>query len=224
MRIVKEADERKNEILDTVASLFAEKGYNETSISDIIDKVKIARGTVYYHFKSKEDILDALIKRISSRFMNAAKKIAEDKSIPVFERLLNTMMTLVTGSNIENRQNEYLLKHIHKPQNALMHQKIHDLMLKSMPPILTGIIEDGIREGLFNTPYPYESLEMVTAHIIMVFDYNYMPYLSQEEQMKRIHAFIFNMERLLGVKSGSFAPMLILFRLSGENNEVSHVR
>jgi AcrR family transcriptional regulator len=65
MRIVKEAKERKNEILDAAEELFAAKGYEETSTGDILDRVGIARGTLYYHFKSKEDILDALIERIN---------------------------------------------------------------------------------------------------------------------------------------------------------------
>ena len=47
MRIVKDADERKNEILDTAKILFSQKGFDGTSISDIIDKVGVARGTVY---------------------------------------------------------------------------------------------------------------------------------------------------------------------------------
>ncbi|MEG1678401.1 MAG: helix-turn-helix domain-containing protein, partial [Clostridia bacterium] len=63
MRIVKEAKERENEILDAASILFSEKGFDGTSIADILLKVGIARGTLYYHFKSKEDMMDALIER-----------------------------------------------------------------------------------------------------------------------------------------------------------------
>ena len=63
MRIVKEAEERRNEILDAADELFGRKGFDGTSTNDILEKVGIARGTLYYHFKSKEDILDALIQR-----------------------------------------------------------------------------------------------------------------------------------------------------------------
>ena len=60
----KEAEERKKEILDIAEALFIAKGYEETSTTDILERVGIARGTLYYHFKSKEEILDALIDRI----------------------------------------------------------------------------------------------------------------------------------------------------------------
>ncbi len=54
MRVVKEAEERRNEILDAADMLFfADKGFDNTSTSDILEKVGIARGTLYYHFKSK---------------------------------------------------------------------------------------------------------------------------------------------------------------------------
>ena len=57
-------------------------------------------------------------------------------------------MSMTTPSKTE------LLEQIHKPQNALMHQKSHRTMLDNIPPILTEIIEDGIKEKIFKTPYP----------------------------------------------------------------------
>ena len=63
MRIVKEPEERREEILDAAEKLFAAKGFDSTSTGDILDAVGIARGTLYYHFKSKEEILDGVIQR-----------------------------------------------------------------------------------------------------------------------------------------------------------------
>ena len=77
MRIVKEAEERKNEILDRANELFCEKGFEGTSTNDILKAVGIARGTLYYHFKSKGDIMDALIERYNKHILNAAKSAAQ---------------------------------------------------------------------------------------------------------------------------------------------------
>ena len=57
----KEAEERKKEILDIAEELFTTKGYDNTSTTDILERVGIARGTLYYHFKSKEEILSVKI-------------------------------------------------------------------------------------------------------------------------------------------------------------------
>ena len=79
MRIVKEAEVRKEEILDAAEKLFAAKGFDNTSTGDILDAVGIARGTLYYHFKSKEDILDGVIQRITGQLMDNAHRIVRQK-------------------------------------------------------------------------------------------------------------------------------------------------
>ncbi len=57
MRISKDADVRKAEILDVAEKLFQEKGYTKATTDDILSATGIARGMLYYHFKSKEEIL-----------------------------------------------------------------------------------------------------------------------------------------------------------------------
>ena len=94
MRIVKDAHERKNEILDAAEALFAVKGYEETSTGDILSRVGIARGTLYYHFQSKEEILDALIERMTRNLIARAGKVSEDRSLPVVERIVRTIASL----------------------------------------------------------------------------------------------------------------------------------
>ena len=51
----------KRKIFETSMKLFAEKGYDATSIEDITATVGVAKGTLYYHFSSKEEIFEFLI-------------------------------------------------------------------------------------------------------------------------------------------------------------------
>jgi AcrR family transcriptional regulator len=206
MRVAKTADERRHEILDAAEKLFSTKGFDATSTNDILEEVGIARGTLYYHFKSKEAIMDALIERYNTKVLNIAKKIANDKSISVFERMMGVVMAL----NINNKSEKEIIEHIHKPQNALMHQKVQRVILTEVTPILAEIIEDGIKEGVFNTPYPYESVEMLIAYTNTVFDTELIE-MTIEEKARRIEAFIFNLERLLGAKRGSLISILQVF-------------
>ncbi|WP_085833913.1 TetR/AcrR family transcriptional regulator [Clostridium merdae] len=215
MRIVKDADVRKNEILDVAEELFHNNGFDNTTISAIIEKAGIARGTVYYHFKSKEDVLNALIERHCERLLEDAMQIAKDTSIPVMERLVQTLMAM---NGEKNGAPSVLTQQMHRPQNALLHQKTHQTMLEGIPLILMPIIEDGIRQGLFNTPYPYESLEMIVAHVNTVFD-DYSEKLTQEELHKRVKAFIFNLERIFGAETGSFYSIKTLFHMEGGADE-----
>lgn len=205
MRIVKDAEERKNEILDAANELFSQKGFDGTSTGDILERVHIARGTLYYHFKSKEDIMDALIERFTSRMLLAAQKITADKNIPVKERLIKVILSL----NVNDTSGKEMIEHMHSPQNALMHQKTQKIILSSVTPILTEVIRDGIEQGLFNTPFPYECTEMIMTYTNTVFDGNDTVELTEKGRASRIQAFVFNVERLLGAESGSFAPSLM---------------
>ena len=213
----KEAQERRNEILDAADELFGQKGFDGTSTNEILEKVGIARGTLYYHFKSKEDIMDALIERYNAQILGAAKAIAADKSISVNERIVRVVMAL----NISAGNGKEIIDHIHKPQNALMHRKIQKVIINGLPLILTEIIREGIEQGLFSTPYPYECMEMVVAYTNTVFDDDLVE-MSNEERASRIPAFVFNVERLLGVENGSLTYMMKMFGSGDESGRIGN--
>ncbi|MCK4835886.1 MAG: TetR/AcrR family transcriptional regulator, partial [Candidatus Aminicenantes bacterium] len=63
VRVSKEYDERLNELLDAGQQLFFQKGYELTSVNDIIEKVGVAKGTFYHYFNSKDDLLDKIVER-----------------------------------------------------------------------------------------------------------------------------------------------------------------
>lgn len=216
MRIVKKAEERKNEILNAADTLFGQKGFDGTSTNDILEKVGIARGTLYHHFKSKEDIMDALIDRYAVRLLDRAQAVALDKSIPVIERIIRVVMALnISGDGESSKE---IMEHIHKPQNALMHQKIHKVIINGVPPILTEIIREGIEQGLFSTPFPYECMEMVVIYANTVFDEDLVT-MTDEERGQRILAFVCNVERLLGAESGSLMDVMEMFGGGDESGQ-----
>ncbi|QJD83257.1 TetR/AcrR family transcriptional regulator [Cohnella herbarum] len=214
MRVVKEAEERRNEILDAADELFGSKGFDGTSTTDILEKVGIARGTLYYHFKSKEVIMDGLIERYNVRLLSAAQEIAADQSIPVVERIIRVVMAL----NLSGGSSKEIMEHIHKPQNALMHQKIQRVIINGVTPILTGIIREGIQLGLFSTPFAYETMEMIVIYANTIFDDD-MVTMTDEERVSRIQAFVFNAERLLGAETGSLMYVMQMF---GSGNQGSN--
>lgn len=212
MRVVKEAEERKNEILDVAERLFGTKGFDSTSTTDILNEIGIARGTLYYHFKSKEEILDAMIDRMTNRLIEKAEAIAARKEISVLQRL--TMMMLVLNVSDSNFHQE-LLEQVHKPQNALMHQKMERSLLAGINPMITALIKEGIEQGICQTDYPEEVAEMTFLYANTVFD-DLMEH-SEEERLKKIDAFIYNLERLLKMEQDSMkAAITPIFQQDGK--------
>lgn len=203
MRIVKEAEERKNEILDVAERLFGIKGFDNTSTNDILNKIGIARGTLYYHFKSKEDILDAMIDRTIGRLAAGARSLANQQELPVLQRLAMMIQAL----NISGEWGDKLMEQLHKPQNALMHQKMQDRLLAEMNPLLTALIEEGIAQGICRTDYPAEVAEMTFLYANTAFD-GLMEY-SEAERRRKAEAFIYNVERLLEMEKGSLRETML---------------
>ena len=197
MREVKEAQERRREILDVAEELFVTNGYDNTSTNDILNRIGIARGTLYYHFKSKEDILNSMIERINDGLIAKARTIASDTSIPVIDRLVMT----IAGMQVDTEIGQEIIDQVHKPQNALMHQKMQQHLLNGVIPIIAGIVEEGNEQGIFNIKYPAETTEMLILYSGIVFDDDFDE--SQERVQNRIQAFLYNMELLLGAKEGT---------------------
>lgn len=54
---MRKGDARKLEILSVSEQLFCRKGYRETSIQDILDVMKVSKGSFYHHFESKDQVL-----------------------------------------------------------------------------------------------------------------------------------------------------------------------
>lgn len=215
MRVVKEAEERKNEILDAAEKLFGAKGFDHTSTNDILNEIGIARGTLYYHFKSKEDILDAMIERITRQLIAKATDIVQKKEIPVLQRLTMTIMAL----NVNNELGLEVMQQVHKPQNALMHQKMQETLLSGVNPLITGLIEEGIQQDIFRTDYPAEAVEMAMLYSSTSFDS--MTVYTEEERQRKIVAFIYNLEQLLGMEHGSMqSAILPIFQNETRHHEV----
>ena len=203
MRIVKEAAERRNEILDVAERLFCTRGYDNTSTNDILAEIGIARGTLYYHFKSKEDILDAMIDRILDEIIRKASRIALDESVPVLERLTQTVL----AANVDTKTGDMILEQVHKPQNALMHVKMQERLLGQLMPLFMKLIEDGISQGLMQTDYPEDTIQMLLLYSNSVFD-DSIEY-SAEEKKKKVLAFIGNTEILLHMEAGSLLEAML---------------
>ena len=197
----KEAEERKKEILDIAEELFTTKGYDNTSTTDILERVGIARGTIYYHFKSKEEILDALIDRITQGIVHNVKSVLSHK-----EAAPQKILSFIGATRVDSAIGKEITDYAHKPQNALMHQKMLNSLLAVLTPIVAEIIKDGIKEGSFSTDYPEEAAEMLLIYSSVVFDD--MNEMTQEERAKKVSGFVFNMERLLGVKSGGLSEII----------------
>lgn len=202
MAISKEAEERRNEILDKAMMLFVTKGYEKTTINNILQEVGIAKGTFYYYFKSKEEVLDAIIMRVVDEGVRRAELVADDPNLSVYEKAF----AIIMAQKHEEGPQEDLLEELHEAENAQMHQKSLVQMILKLTPIMTKVIEQGINEGLFQTDYPKEAVEFILTAPSFLFDRGLFQWTEEEFKVK-VEAFVDMIERILGAKKGSFDYM-----------------
>ena len=92
MRIVKEYEERRKEILETAERLFVTKGYTKTTVNDILKEIGIAKGRFITILSRKEEVMDEIIMRIIKEDVAKAKVIVSNPNIPVLEKLFRVLM------------------------------------------------------------------------------------------------------------------------------------
>lgn len=193
----------RSDILLAASKLFIIKGFDGTSVTDIIKEVGIAKGTLYHHFESKEEIMDELIAMKTQSIIAQVKNIAEDRSIPVQDRFVKAIAAMGIGRHDENKA---MIDHMNSPQNVLMHQKVNKILLNKIPLILSIIIKDGIDDGIFKTPYPLETMELAVIYLETLMSKDLLD-LEVSQLESRIDRFFYNFELVLGVESGELEFM-----------------
>ncbi|NLG05355.1 MAG: TetR/AcrR family transcriptional regulator [Clostridia bacterium] len=207
MRIVKEYDERRNEIIDTAKKLFITKGYNKSSVNDILNEIGIAKGTFYYYFASKEEVLDAIIYQTTDIIVSRLEAICEDQTMSCDEKLLTAFEAL----NVEEQGGTELLNEIHKPENAMMHQKSLTSMVILLTPLFQKIIESGIEAGEYKCEYPKEYMQLFLSSSFTLLDDGIFSN-NEIEKPKLLKAMITMLESMLHVEAGHFLHAYQTFR------------
>ena len=198
MRISKEYDERKNEILDTAERLFHTKGYEKTTINDILKEVNIAKGTFYYYFKSKEEVMDALIERVSLIAMEKVQKVAETEGMDTQEKMLHMFLAM----RMEGPGEEQMLDDLHRPENALMHQKLLNYIVVNIAPLLAQVVKQGVDQGIWKCPYPLEYMKIFLAASTTLMDDGIFEQ-DEKSQMEILTALLSLLETMLQAPEGS---------------------
>ena len=198
---------KKDQILDTSLQLFMKKGFDATSISDILSQLDIARGTLYYHFESKEAIMDAIIERLLNQVLKKIEKLMTNDSLSQAEKFMGFFasinLTQLTGD-------EEIVDYFNQPQNALFHEKSNRLLIQKLAPVLAQIISEGIEARLFNTPYPAETAELILVGITGFVDSKDSP--ADEDNMNhRMESFLYNAARMLGMSQSGLDGFKKLF-------------
>jgi AcrR family transcriptional regulator len=202
VRVVKKAAVRKLEIIEAAHHLFQTKGYDKTTMQDVMSHLGIAKGTIYHYFKSKEELLEMVIENIVD------KNIAQLQALmgKTDGNALEKINMLIGASNMAASHDD-ILEHLHQPGNTGMHIRLLAATLMKQAPLYAELINQGCKEGIFQTDAPLECAEFILSAIQFLTDTGVYPW-TQEELFRRAQAFPGLIEAQLKAAPGSFQFVL----------------
>lgn len=206
-REVKEYSVRKKEILDTAQDLFLKKGYKTTSVRDIINEIGIAKGTFYHYFKSKEQLMKEMVnKKIIDKMIEIYSSAAGNNELTALEKL-DSIFKGIWDWRVKNKELNVLRSVFFedKDLNNDIWYYLRKNSIQQAAPILADIIKQGVNEGDFVNDYPMETGEIL---ISLIFDLKevigrHLKDSSKADIIRKVEAFNFSIEKILGVKQGS---------------------
>ncbi len=143
-------DARRAEIVEAAGRLFAQKGCAATSVRDIRDAAGIAQGTFYWHFPSKEAVVDAVAEEWAARGVAAISSVLEDGSIGSVERFVRVRDSAFAAFAAQRS----VLEAFHTPEHADMHDRTVAATRLRLIPLFAGFVRGGVAEGVFTASDP----------------------------------------------------------------------
>jgi AcrR family transcriptional regulator len=150
---------RRAELIEAAMRLFAEKGLDETAVSDIVSAVGVAQGTFYLYFESKADLVNAVVVHISERIVEGVERIADETPMCAVEKLLRMRDELLSVVS----EDSALLAFFHRPGNEAFHDRVSRDAVRLLVPSLERVIEQGRVEGVFKISHPDDAARFIAA-------------------------------------------------------------
>ena len=147
-------EETEKLILDVSTKLFMEKGYENTSLQDIINNLGgLTKGAIYHHFKSKEEIYNAVIYRMTADTDDDIFKIIEKKDMNGREKLKYILLYSITAAE---QKNYSLISPDYSKNPKMFYDMVVELRNEVAPLLILPIIKEGIADGSITTEQPEE--------------------------------------------------------------------
>ena len=153
-------EETEQKIIEKALELFTSKGYESTSVQDIIDATGLSKGAIYHHFDSKESILLTVYERIFGKAWQEMMKIVESKEMNGREKL----QAIFLHSYQDKEQVDFMISMpdlLDNPQFLALYLK--ESVYKIAPKCIYPVLQEGIEDGSIKCKYPMETAQALIA-------------------------------------------------------------
>lgn len=135
-------EERRKQLLTVANECFHEKGYTETTVSELVKRAGVAKGTFFYYFPTKESILTAIMEE--ECHVKLAELQVRTQGQGALERL-----HAITGLVEEEWQIDAIVDHLYISGDMRLVMYLWQVLQQKCEPLLIDVIEQGVREKTF---------------------------------------------------------------------------
>ncbi|HZC15365.1 MAG TPA: TetR/AcrR family transcriptional regulator [Caulobacteraceae bacterium] len=148
-RVLKAPAVRRAELIDCAQRLFLRQGYERTTINEVISATGLSKGAFYHHFRSKEDLLEAITRRFAEQSVAFVDELRSTRGLNALQRL-NRLLAFGREWKLEHiAELKAMFTTLLKPENAVLYHRIVEAVFSELAPALAAIIDEGEREGVF---------------------------------------------------------------------------
>lgn len=197
---------KRDQILDALRELLLNDNIRHISVSDIAKKAGIGKGSIYYYFSSKDEILDALIKRTYSGALDLAKELVQQTDLSIFTRLSQITNACIAATRDFLRRSELVKEQSSTERlydSAYIHQQFMKYTIVDFKDIYKEIIQQEIDKGTIHVDSPAEVAEIILIVLTVKID-NILSPSTEEETAKTLQTLITLLERSTGNSDGAF--------------------
>jgi len=138
---------RRDELLDLAATMFAERGLRATTVRDIADSAGILSGSLYHHFKSKEQMVEEVLRDFLDWLFGRYQEIVDTEPNPL-DRLKGLFMTSFEA--IEDRHAQVVIYQDEaKRLSALPQFDFVEARNKEQRKLWIDLLNEGVEQGCF---------------------------------------------------------------------------
>jgi len=148
---------RREAFVEAATGLMQAKGWEQTSVQDVLDATEASRGAFYHYFDSKQALLEAVIERLVDTGLGAVKPIADDPDLAAAPKLRALFHGIARWKTAQKALVLALLQTWLSDDNAIVREKFRHRLAGRMVPLLSGIVEQGIAEGTFRATSPEDT-------------------------------------------------------------------
>lgn len=172
----------------------------DITVDMIAKNAGIAKGSIYYYFKSKDEIFDAVIERsYSSAISEYFNNIRQCTN--TFDKI-KTLFHSILKEEFWNKSKNIIIS-LHLKEDAVIHYKMMITAIKVVSPLLTALLAEGKSDGTIRTDSPKESAEMIVAMLTFLINENIFP-SDKEGTEKKLRLYAKVLETCFETPEGSF--------------------